>query len=239
MALLTASFFMYDSIKYLKIPCTQGYRVESNKMTVFNNYTKGLTHGGVFHADDVFTAAILRMINPGIEITRVLKVPEIISEDTIVFDVGYGRYDHHQRDAEVRDNGVKYAAFGLVWRDFSSFFVSSDNAAKFDRMFVQAIDSADNGDGYNPLTGAISAFAPNWVDADQNMDAAFWLAVDFATAVLQREFNRLNAAEQARIEVKAALDQSDGDIVVLDRFVPWQDVLIQSTAKFVVFSSLR
>lgn len=203
------------------------------------NYTTGLTHTGVFHADDVFSAALLKILNPEIAISRVFKAPEIEADDAIVFDIGFGRYDHHQRDAEIRDNGIKYAAFGLLWRDFGHLVVSRKNVDKFDEFFIQEIDNADNGGQINPMTAAIAAFTPNWDDTDQDMDSAFFRAVDFAIDVLRREFARLNSAERAENEVAAALEKSDGNIVVLDRFVPWQEVLVPSAAKFVVFPSLR
>ena len=71
------------------------------------------THGGKFHADDVFSATLLLYLNPEIVITRGNRVPENFAG--IVFDIGRGRYDHHQKDSRVRENGVPYAAFGLLW----------------------------------------------------------------------------------------------------------------------------
>ena len=68
------------------------------------------THSGKFHADDVFSAALLLYLNPEITITRGNRVPEDF--DGIVFDIGRGRYDHHQKDSRVRENGIAYAAFG-------------------------------------------------------------------------------------------------------------------------------
>ena len=35
-------------------------------MKIIMNYDKAFTHGGIFHADDVFSAALLRMMNPDI-----------------------------------------------------------------------------------------------------------------------------------------------------------------------------
>ena len=75
---------------------------------------KAFTHGGKFHADDVFSAALLLYLNPEITITRGNKVPE--DYDGIVFDIGRGEFDHHQKDSRVRENGVPYAAFGLLLR---------------------------------------------------------------------------------------------------------------------------
>lgn len=202
------------------------------------NYSRGLTHAGVFHADDVFSTAFLTIINPGIEIERVNRVSENMPDDIIVFDIGFGRFDHHQKDCEVRENGIKYAAFGLLWRAFGNLIVSEKNVTKFDISFVQFIDDADNGGQINPMTSAISAFVPNWDDS-KDMEAAFVEAVGFAQIILHHEIERLLASERAQKEVQTALDNSDGEIVVLDRFAPWQDILIPSTAKFVVFPSLR
>ena len=70
------------------------------------------THGGKFHADDVFSAALLFYLNPEIQIGRGNQVPE--NYEGIVFDIGRGAYDHHQKESRVRENGVPYAAFGLL-----------------------------------------------------------------------------------------------------------------------------
>lgn len=78
------------------------------------------THGGKFHADDVFSAALLLYLNPEIVIARGNRVPEDF--DGIVFDIGRGRYDHHQKDSRVRENGVPYAAFGLLWEELGFRF---------------------------------------------------------------------------------------------------------------------
>ena len=71
-----------------------------------------LTHGGKFHADDVFSGAFLTILKPGIQIERAFQVPEGYAG--LVFDLGWGRFDHHQQGAPVRENGVPYAAFGPV-----------------------------------------------------------------------------------------------------------------------------
>ena len=58
---------------------------------------KAFTHGGKFHADDIFSSALLLYLNPEIQITRGNQVPE--EYDGIVFDIGRGAYDHHQKDS--------------------------------------------------------------------------------------------------------------------------------------------
>ena len=76
---------------------------------------KAFTHSGKFHADDVFSYALLLYLNPAITITRGNKVPKDF--DGIVFDIGRGKYDHHQKDSRIRENGIPYAAFGLLWEE--------------------------------------------------------------------------------------------------------------------------
>lgn len=100
------------------------------------------THGGKFHADDVFSATLLLYLNPEIVITRGNRVPENFAG--IVFDIGRGRYDHHQKDSRVRENGVPYAAFGLLWEELGGAILGEELAAEFDEAFVQPLDNNDN-----------------------------------------------------------------------------------------------
>ena len=99
---------------------------------------KGFTHAGRFHADDVFAAALLRLCNPSIRIQRGFSVPE--GYDGIVFDIGDGPFDHHGKDTPVRECGVKYAAFGLLWRELGPALVGEKEARRFDDGFVKPLD---------------------------------------------------------------------------------------------------
>ena len=53
----------------------------------------GFTHAGKFHADDVFATALLQILRPDIKITRGFTVPDDF--DGIVYDIGFGMFDHH------------------------------------------------------------------------------------------------------------------------------------------------
>ena len=74
---------------------------------------EAVTHNGRFHADDVFSAALLKILNPEIHISRVSTVPE--NFDGIVFDLANGAFDHHNSNKKCRENGVPYASFGRLW----------------------------------------------------------------------------------------------------------------------------
>lgn len=203
-------------------------------------YTNGITHAGKFHADDVFSAAFLKILNPEIKIKRVFEVPEYYDRyTTIVFDIGRGEFDHHQSNSPVRDNGVPYAAFGLLWKKFGYWiFEDSKMIQKFDDSFVQEIDHSDNTGDYHQLSYIIENFNPAW-NENVNTDEMFDKAVEFAKKILERIFAKKFAAAEAQKIVSDAYKKSDGKIVVLEQYVPWKAALINTSARFVVFPSDR
>lgn len=200
------------------------------------NIKKAMTHGGKFHADDVFSAALLKIIYPGIQIQRVFVVPEEF--DGIVFDIGRGPFDHHQEDAEVRENGVPYAAFGLLWRKYGPLLVGKEEAVHFDEGFIQPLDADDNTGCGNQLASAISSFNPVW-DSSENPDDCFARAVEFAIVILENKMERMRSMVRAIKIVQTALNKTEGKVVVLPQFAPWKTVLVPSKAEFVVYPSQR
>lgn len=203
-------------------------------MIKFNNH--GMTHGGKFHADDVFSSALLKIMNPEIEIMRGFQVPEDF--DGIVFDIGYGKFDHHQEGAEVRENGVPYASFGLLWREFGESLVGAEDAARFDESFIQPLDMDDNTGCGNQLARVIGKWNPSW-DSEESADECFRQAVEVAKQILQKEFAGIRSIQRAQGLVQQALQTIKDKIVVLSKFAPWKNVLIPSAAEFVVYPSQR
>jgi uncharacterized UPF0160 family protein len=203
-----------------------------------------LTHGGKFHADDVFAAALLRIIRPDVEIRRIFEVPENFGG--LVFDIGRGRFDHHQENAEVRQNGVPYAAFGLLWRELGADLLrrgcgpqeAEKEAARFDEHFVQPLDEDDNTGCGNQLAGAVAAFNPAW-DSDRSPDDCFSEAVNFAGVILRKKIESIFSSQRAKSLVETALASETDHVVVLPRFAPWKAVLVPSDAEFVVYPSQR
>ena len=199
------------------------------------------THAGVFHADDVFAAAFLTMINPKIEVVRTNTPPEEYGDDILVFDIGRGKYDHHEESdkKEKRDNGVPYAAFGKLWRDYSYLAVSSDEVAKtLDRDFVEKIDFSDNTGAENTLCSYIAALNPTW-DEDASSDDLFMSAVEEARKILGRLIVWKESENKAREIVLAS--KVDEGILVLKRFVPWKETVVNEMpdVNFVVYPSSR
>lgn len=214
---------------------------------------KAFTHSGKFHADDVFSSALLLYLNPQITITRGNCVPE--EYDGIVFDIGRGRYDHHQRDSRVRENGVPYAAFGLLWEELGGEILGGTLAQRFDEEFVQPLDNNDNTGEKNELASLIGNFNPVWDETeaadgvteeerDRGLSVGFLRAVQVARMVLENKFARYRAdarADEKINQVLAMQETQGGDarILVLPEFVPCQKQLKETDIAFVIFPSNR
>ena len=196
----------------------------------------GFTHGGRFHADDVFSAALLRILHPDIRIYRGFTVPKGFSG--IVFDIGDGPFDHHTNDRLRRENGAPYASFGLLWREYGHFFLGETEAARFDDKFIRPLDIDDNTGTGNALAGLIGAYNPSW-DSDADIDEAFFNAVDIAESLLRHKLESLAAVERGHSAVEKALLAMKDNIVLLHQYVPWKPVLVTSSAEFVIFPSVR
>lgn len=196
----------------------------------------GFTHGGKFHADDVFSTALLQIVRPDIQVTRGFTVPEDF--DGIVYDVGLGEFDHHQEPREYRPNGVPYAAFGLLWRELGASLVGENQARLIDENFIQPLDLNDNTGEQNSLCDAIGFFNPVW-DADADSDECFFEAVAVARRILDRQIESARAVNRADEKVRAAYAASENGIVVLPCYLPWKNALYRSDALFVVYPSQR
>ena len=216
-------------------------QIKQNNATAF-------THSGKFHADDVFSSALLLYLNPEIRIIRGNKVPEDF--DGIVFDIGRGRYDHHQKDSRIRENGIPYAAFGLLWEELGAEVLGEELAQKFDESFVQPLDNNDNTGEKNELATLIGNFNPTW-DAQGGNDEAFFQAVSVAGMILENKFERYLGNERADKRVEEILEEhqkailsgekskEEARILILPEFVPCQKRLSETEIAFVIFPSNR
>lgn len=196
------------------------------------------THAGRFHADDVFSAALLRLLREDIRIYRGFDVPKGFSG--IVFDIGDGPFDHHKKGSPRRANGSPYAAFGLLWREYGHHFLSEEEARRFDEKFVQPMDIDDNTGTGHVLCNLIGSFNPVWDEPDnENTDDAFFEAVEVAQKLLYHKLKSQAAIERGLAVVQKSLNNMQRGVVELQAYVPWKPVLIPSEAEFVIFPSNR
>lgn len=213
------------------------------------NAIYGFTHGGVFHADDVMATAIIRLIRPNLPIERGFKAPDQ-TDDIIIYDIGGGEYDHHQRGCEkFRNDGTRYSSVGLIWRDYGWILSNGIDEVwkEVDSNLIVGIDKRDNGVAEKgdeiSFGDIIGAYNSNW--DEKQSDDNFWDAVSIASNILKRVISRAMSKYKAKVEVKEYIYKYDHSTpyVVFNRFVPWQDYLISDenakNALFVIFPSLR
>ena len=94
------------------------------------------THGGKFHADDVFACALAELVfywaedredrenampqiyrgNPEDPTSRTGGWKSHVSDkDALLLDVGFGRFDHHQKEKQYYPDGVEKSAVAKFW----------------------------------------------------------------------------------------------------------------------------
>ena len=219
-----------------------------------------ITHSGNFHADEVFATVVLSKLidKENITLCRISAITQ--NEKGIVYDIGYGEYDHHQPGGNgERLNGVKYAAFGLIWKAFGKEYLKSINATNIDdvweaidKKLVQNVDSIDNGQlkistqfdfEVITLSNVISMYNSNWDDENENQDEQFLKAVDLANNIFERIVKNAISKMNAKEKIEMSIKKSKNHILVLDEFMPWKEFLLESEngkdILFAVFPSNR
>lgn len=177
-------------------------------------------HNGAFHLDDVTATALANQFNvykhgeeyllENFDVCRsrdpnFLKQFETVG---IVADVGNGEFDHHQKDAKSRPNGVKYAATGLIWKQMGADliklvcekkdYVPSEEAVNwaakmFDSNICQPIDNTDNFGPKkypNPLSEMISSFNSEDIYDDNSQYDNFVDAVNIVEPMIHKSLEK-------------------------------------------------
>ena len=213
-----------------------------------------VTHSGTFHLDDAFAYAVLRLAlglrEPGRDhaLVRTRDEAAVAGADAAwdvgaAYDAPAGRFDHHQRGAPVRQDGLPYSAAGLVWRRHGEAAtrallepsgaggLATAAACEIDREVVRRIDGIDNGVG-DPgdalsLASLVEDLNPPWdsplVGDRAAEDAAFLRAADLAEGFLRRRVEAVRARLAADAVVLAAHARSaDPRVLELGRKLPWE-----------------
>jgi uncharacterized UPF0160 family protein len=213
----------------------------------------GYTHGGIFHSDDVFAAALLELINSSIVIVRTNQVEDkILVPGDIIFDTG-GKYDgvslfdHHQSGGPVRENGLKYSSIGLLWKAFGNNLTKDESVWKQMDAFFGEIDAVDNGQWEGELpTGHVTRLVNLFVIPDMDDEmlyTQFRLAVMFAKNIIVSMLYKYTKVRTAVAEMESCiLSQAEAMVITLPKPGPWADVVFERNipALYVVYpDSLR
>ena len=201
-----------------------------------------ITHSGTMHADEVFSTAFLDMYLGDVKVYRTNYINyDKVQENTLIYDVGRGKYDHHQPDAEKRENDITYCSFGLIWREFGKDFLKKYDIEYIDEVWsgidkdlVEYIDADDNGQfpkieapyKVKTLPGIIKIFNPSY-DSGEDESEQFLLACNLAKMILKEEILYINGkvmAEKSLIEELKYI--TDEKYVILDKFLPYEDTIL-------------
>jgi len=198
-----------------------------------------VTHNGTFHVDDLFATAALSILNKGnIKIIRT-RDKEVISKGDYVYDVSgindskLNRFDHHQKGgAGIRENGIPYASFGLVWEAYGEQICGSKEIAKrIDCKIAQPIDSVDNGiviskpvfqDVFPYSVDAIFlSEIPTWKENNNKIDKIFEKQVKKAVTLLKREIKIAKDDLEGESNIMEVYNSTlDKRIIILDKNYP-------------------
>ncbi|HIT38007.1 MAG TPA: MYG1 family protein [Candidatus Onthousia faecipullorum] len=221
------------------------------------NEADGITHNGTMHADEVFATAFLSIYFKNFKVARVSEVPEDLSSNTIIYDIGKGKFDHHQTDARVRENGIKYSSFGLLFEEYGLDYLKKlklkNTKAIYNYLikdFIEGIDAIDNGvfpeikANYKVKTVSdiIKIFNPSYKSND-NEDEQFIKVVSLAELILTEELKNVIGKVNASSKVKKLLNKTKSSILILDEYLPYEETVLTSLSgkkiKFVIYPSNR
>lgn len=199
------------------------------------------THDGRFHADEVMATAILMEIYD-IELIRT-RDSAVLDKLDIVYDVGGGEFDHHGVEKTYREDGIPFAATGLIWKNFGKqVIILKDSGLSegeidliyqyIDRNLIEGMDALDNGIWIDkteiPLmnvSSIISDFNPSW-KSDDDENEAFNGAVQIASKILNNFLNHKLSVLKAKECVEQAFKKrKTKELLVLNKYCPYSGVL--------------
>ncbi len=221
-----------------------------------------VTHSGGFHADELMSSAVLTRLFPKAELKRT-RAPEWITPGAgkIIYDVGSDYdaakfiFDHHQRNAPLRDDGQPYSSFGLIWHHYGRDYLTNLGipAADLDKThraidtdFVLPVDLLDNGAfalkdagamASMVLPGLLETLKPAFDDPDPTAtDRAFLDALAIARRFLEARVASSAAKLRAEAMVQAAITAAGTDRVLeLPMGMPFRSAVERAGADHLLF----
>lgn len=219
---------------------------------------KYITHNGTMHADEVFATAFLDLYKKDIKVIRVSELDRTkIKKGTIIYDIGRKKFDHHQENAEVRENGIKYSSLGLLFKEYGKKYLKQENIKDIDEVFlgmekelIEAIDAIDNGmfpeitASYKvkTISDVIKLFNPSY-GSNQKEEEQFIKAVELAKQIWQETLYNVIGKVQAKKIVEGKLKTNDKEYLELEEYLPYEETILKSdqgqNIKFVMYPSNR
>ena len=212
-----------------------------------------ITHSGRFHVDDIISTIFLSKIMDNIILARVPSVEKIDIENKIVYDIGLGEFDHHQKNRNgKRDNGIFYSSIGLLWKKFGKDYLRKIRVKYLDKVFeyidkelIQNIDAEDNMQFEfveNKITpNFVKLCNPKW---NENIleNEAFMNAIKLADGFWNVYINNAIAEVEGMEIVIEKISKCRESYIIFDTEMPYKKVIqkfIENKIKYIIYKSRR
>ena len=213
------------------------------KKLINKNEVNVVVHGGCFHSDDIACVALLKLVYNEVNVVRKFKVDPDSETADYILDIGRMDkitenqvfLDHHQAPEFIEGTEVKHCAFSKL----TERMIDPDNAIFKKHLYnslVLPVAAQDNGQNYaefglvpSPLT-FVNAMGLSWKDDQKLNDQRFGEVVNMAMMVIKNIIKTIEDKIEAVDEVNAAIRKMEGCVLVLDRYLPWTDTIIEYNA---------
>ena len=201
-----------------------------------------ITHSGTMHADEVFATAFLDLYLGDVRVFRTNENDfSDVPDNVLVYDIGRGKFDHHQLDALKREDGIPYCSVGLLWREYGKEFLErigyEDALEMFqgiDKDLIEGIDGDDNGvfpqiiSPYKvkTISNIIKIFNPSF-DSEENESDQFVKAVSLAKMIWEEEIYYIHGKVIADKKVNQWIEENDPEskYLYLREYLPYEDAV--------------
>lgn len=198
------------------------------------------THDGSFHADEV-TACALLLLHDRIDRDKIHRTrdPKVLERCDYVCDVGgvydprSRRFDHHQ----VEYQGPLSSA-GMILLYLKVQEILHPHLYDWlNKTLILGVDAHDNGrailePGVSTFSQVISNFLPiEYEVSAQEMDHAFFQAVDFVVEHLRRLKDRFIYTQACEGVVKKTMAESQ-NVLIFEHALPWMENFFDAGGEF-------
>ena len=217
------------------------------------NKANFVTHSGTFHVDDVISTIFLSKIFEEINLIRVPDMNNRKIDDKLVFDIGLGEFDHHQKNRNGRrENGIFYSSIGLLWKKYGKRYLKKLQISNIKEVFeymdkelIQYIDATDNMQMEYLKSKTSPDFVklcnPEWneeITEEEGFIHALKLADEFWNIYIKHAIAEVEAIE---IIINKA-NETNENYVVFDKELPYRkaiNLLENKNVKYLIFKSKR
>ena len=191
-------------------------------------------------------------------LTRVTEIDNTkVRKDAIIYDIGRGKFDHHQADAKLRESGIKYSSFGLLFEEYGKDYLKQQKIKDIDEVYtgivkdlVEGIDAIDNGvfpeikASYKvkTISDVIKLYNPSF-KSKKTEEEQFIKAVELAKEIFIQLQDQVVGKVKAKKIVEEKLKNTNKEYLELEEYMPYEETILKSeygqNIKFVMYPSNR